>query len=325
VVLINRNQAWNVSRLVESVLRETQPIADANVIFVDSASSDDSVAIASNYDIRVLRLKAGQPLTPAAGRYVGLQHAGSSRYVLFLDGDMELCAGWLLRAIMVLQANPDVAGVTGTVIDVPPNASSSQPTCASVPDGLPENVPFAGGASIYRRDVLTRVGPFNPYLHSDEEPELCLRIRHAGYRIVRLQWPIAYHYVQSSAALATMGARWRRHLYVGSGQIIRHLLGTNLLWPYLHERGYAVIPALALAVGAFALFCGFLTSDWSWLGLWILAALAFVAVDAWRKRSLAKPLGSLVHRLLIVVGTIRGFFIGAHEPATYPAAVDVIK
>jgi len=43
---------------------------------------------------------------------------------------------------------------------------------------------------MYRRAVLEEVGTFNPYLNSDEEPELGLRIRHAGYRILELDHPI---------------------------------------------------------------------------------------------------------------------------------------
>lgn len=326
VVLINRNQAWNVARLIESVLREIEPIGSASVIFVDSASSDESVALASRYSIRVLRLRPEQPLTPAAGRYVGFRYSAGSRYVLFLDGDMELYEGWLTRAVAILNDNREIAGVTGAVLDVEAASLPFDKSRERVPaDGPPRDVPFAGGAALYRRDVLTEVGPFNPYLHSDEEPELCLRIRRAGYRILQLHWPIAYHYVQSRGAIVTLVGRWRRDLYLGYGQIVRQLLGSDLLWPYLRERGYMAIPALGLAVGTMVLIAGLLTSNWHWFAAWVLAVLMFVAVDAYRKRSISKPVGSLVHRLLIVAGTIRGFFVDAPEPNRYPAVVDVIK
>jgi hypothetical protein len=42
--------------------------------------------------------------------------------------------------------------------------------------------------------IADDAGTFNPYLNFDEEPGLCLRIRHAGYRVLLLDCPIVRHY-----------------------------------------------------------------------------------------------------------------------------------
>src|SRR5439155_26492731 len=73
VVLIARNQARNLDRLVQSVLREAP---GAETVLVDSRSTDETVERALEYPIRVLRLREGSALSPAAGRYVGF-HATS--------------------------------------------------------------------------------------------------------------------------------------------------------------------------------------------------------------------------------------------------------
>src|SRR5947207_107298 len=94
VVLITRNQAWNVGRLVKSVLSKASPFLSIEVTLVDSASTDPTVSLACAYPINVVVLDEDQRLSAAAGRYVGYQQSSSSaRFVLFLDGDMELHDG----------------------------------------------------------------------------------------------------------------------------------------------------------------------------------------------------------------------------------------
>ena len=98
VVLISKNQAWNIDRLVTSVLKETEHFPGREIVLVDSASSDQTTEIAARYPISVLKLHPEQRLTAAAGRYVGYHHT-TGDLVLFLDGDMELCSGWLEQAL----------------------------------------------------------------------------------------------------------------------------------------------------------------------------------------------------------------------------------
>ncbi|HYN88791.1 MAG TPA: glycosyltransferase [Ardenticatenaceae bacterium] len=325
VVLISKNQAWNTGRLVESVLRETATLPSIEVVLVDSASTDETAEVAARYPIDVLRLRPDQQLTPAAGRYVGSRHA-TADLVLFLDGDMELAPGWLAQAVRVMDASPDVGVLTGQVIDLLPTAGPEQkpllPDARSV--GL-EEIPYSGGAAMYRRAALDEVGTFNPYLHSDEEPELCIRIRHAGYRVVRLAYPIAYHYSSPGDALSTLVARWRRKLYLGSGEAIRYHLGSDLLWPYLRERGFGLIPGVGLAAGLLAWLVSLTSGQQLWFRLWLLLLLGLIAADALRKRSLYRTVHSLTLRLLVLDGTIRGFLATPHDPRSYPAQFDVIR
>src|SRR5205814_10040498 len=76
------------------------------------------------------------------------------------------------------------------VIELPPSGASVPPSPAPITHGaIPKEVSrvsfVAGGAALYRRSVLEHVGTFNPYLFSDEEPELYIRIRHAGYQVLQ--------------------------------------------------------------------------------------------------------------------------------------------
>src|SRR2546426_902488 len=120
VVLISKNQAWNISRLIESVLHAASCVSSKEIILVDSASTDETVVVAGRYPINILRLQPGQRLSPAIGRYVGYNQT-QGELVLFLDGDMELVPGWLERALNTVANTPRAGAVAGRVIDILPS------------------------------------------------------------------------------------------------------------------------------------------------------------------------------------------------------------
>jgi hypothetical protein len=177
---------------------------------------------------------------------------------------------------------------------------------------------------MYRRDVLESTGSFNPYIHSDEEPELCLRIKHAGHRIATLDAPAVLHFTDRRT-FAGLFARRRRGLYLGQGEIIRLLLHDPLLYSYLRQRGYVVAPLAALAVMAGAVAVSARRRNGTVLGLSAAAAGAFVVAHAVKNRSAHRTAYSLLHRLFIVEGAVRGFVAAPRDPRTYDVSVSLIE
>jgi glycosyltransferase involved in cell wall biosynthesis len=328
VVLITRNQEWNVRRLVQSALdgvRSVEPALGgtsagprAEVVLVDSDSTDATVAVACEYPITVVRLEPGQRLNPAVGRLVGHTVARGSM-LLFLDGDMELVPGWLPSALAYLDGHPDVAVVTGPIVDLPlDGASEDVPMPPAGGEVRAEDVRHGRGAALFRRAMLDAVGSFDPDLYAEEEPELALRIRRAGGRVVRLDRPIAFHYTEPRERIRTLFARRRRRLFLGNGQNLRRLLGEDGLGIYVRERSYGATSlaagAAALAVIALCLVAGGRVG----LGLAAVATLGVLAGQTVRKRSVYGAVHSLVHRAMLVEGTVRGFMLtprGADAPA----------
>ena len=325
VVLITRNQQWNVERLLASVASEASNLEGTEVLLVDSASTDATVDVASHHPIEVLRLRPDQPLTPSAGRFVGYSRI-TADFVLFLDGDMELWPGWLAHALAVMDEHPDVAVVTGETVDMPLHASGLEAP-APLTGVAPKlrTIPYTGGAALHRREVLERVGTFNPYLASDEEPELCMRIRHAGHRIVTTGLPAVRHYTDPPGALSTDIRRWRRGLYVGTGQASRYHLRSGLFWTYTRERSYGLVPGLGLTAGVAAFARSATTRRWASFGLWTTLVTAVVAGDMVRKRSIRATAHTLLWRLLCLHGTVEGFLRRPLNPAAYPARYDMVR
>jgi glycosyltransferase involved in cell wall biosynthesis len=325
VVLISRNQEWNIARLIESVLARTASVAEREIVLVDSASTDRTVEIACGYPVTVLRLSTDQRLTSHAGRYTGFKNT-TGEYVLFLDGDMELYDGWLEKALDVLAQRPEVAGVTGPWIDLPIDTRPGDPAYGQPPQAAEGPMKRFGGAGIYRRAVLDAVGPFNPHLHSDGEPEMCVRIRYAGYKLLQIAHPVAYHYSEPAYKISTLVGRRSRNLYKGTGQAMRYHFSRDfrLFLMYTRERGYAILPGLAVLVGMLGAARGCITGRWRLFKLWSALAGAALAGYAYRRRSVYQMVRGVVLRLFMIEGTIRGFFIPVDAHETYPMRFEVV-
>lgn len=330
VVLITKNQAWNVSRLIESVLEAISPLSSAEVTLVDSASTDETVELARRYPISVLRLPGEQPLSPAIGRYVGYKHA-KSEYILFLDGDTRLVPGWLPRALRTLQENPRAGAVTGRVINLPTSAVAEEPTPPVLKSlrETPREVLWGsyggGGAALYRRSVLEQVGTFNPYLCGDEEPELGLRIRQAGYSFLEVDYPIVHHYNDAPVAFSTVLSRRSRKFLLGIGQGARYNLRSKLLWCWLKERWWGPAATLWSVATLSTLLASLVARDSTWLKMWSLWLFLILGGITIRKRSLVQGLVAIFNWLLMAEGFVRGLLMSPLAPESFQTNLEVIQ
>ena len=248
-----------MDRLVGSVLRELEAVTAAEILLVDSGSEDGTPERAAQHPIGVVRLLPDQPLTAALGRYV---EGGDDRRARAVPRRRHGALPRLARPCAPNDGErPDVAAVAGRVdvpVDTPGTTGHSPEEVVDAwrRDPVPREITNTGGAALHRRSVLEATGSFHPSLRSEEEPELCLRIRDAGHTVLHLDTPIALHYSTPARTVATLLARRRRRLYEGMGQVLRHHAGTPLGRTYLRERGYGVVPGLGLVAGAAALATG---------------------------------------------------------------------
>ena len=326
VVLISKNQAWSIRRLIQSVFQATSFVSSKEIILIDSASTDETVGLASRYPVRIIVLEPGQRLSPAIGRYVGYKQS-RGEYILFLDGDTELIPGWLEHALRVMRETADVGAVTGVVMNLPTSAITQELRESTHNTQTPTSREVlwcnygGGGAAVYRRSVLEQVGTFNPYLSAEEEPELGLRIRHAGYRLLELDHPMAYHYNDAPVAVSTALSRRRRNFHLGIGQAARCHLGTKLFWRWIKERWWDPTAALLMAAGLGSAFLSLLTRNFMWFGFWILGLCLLIGSLTFRKRSLGSALVAAFNWLIMAEGFFRGFLMRPLPPENFHADV----
>lgn len=317
VIIIGKNEEAHLGDCLRSVQAAAAETGGAEIVYVDSASTDRSVEIAQTLGVRVVALPPDWKHTPAAGRYIGFHHT-TGELLMFVDGDCVIERQWLSRALAYF-AEPDVAGVAGYLNDL---------------DEQGRAIPFVGerarvvktlttlrGIAAYRRTALEQVGPFNPHLRSEEEAELALRLRQTGWRLLHLPYQMGFHHrgipqLQAMwrnfklGRVSGVGLTWRYACQNGQGwQFCREQLGTTLLFGLM---------TLLLSPGVAFFALGLFSYAWPFLAL---ATLWMLSV-ALKKRSLNGPVEYVGTHLLILLGLFTGVFMRyLPDPATYPRQV----
>lgn len=307
IVIIARNEESTIGRNLEVIASEIAG-KKAEIILVDSASSDQTVEIARTYPVRIVHLEPGPLLSPSAGRYIGTI-LSRGRFVFFLDGDMILIPGWLEKGLKELEQD-SLAGVAGRIYWVLPGEDLSH----EHPDDFPlGDIKAIGLSAIYRRDALIARGTFNPYIKGEEEIELGFRLIQGGYSLKRVEIPMAYHIDKPR----TVGALNQKAKYfAGTGQILRRYPGTELAGRLISSTAHVFTQQLVLVfvllflLGAFALG----RND---IGGLMLAALAVIlgGLALWKGPS--KILLYLRSLVMISYYMTKGFIAGLPDGAGF--------
>jgi GT2 family glycosyltransferase len=132
-------------------------------------------------------------------------------YVQLIDGDCALQAGWIATAEVALETNPKLAVVCGRRRERAPEASVYNRLCDHEWDTPVGSAKACGGDALMRLAAFKAVGGYNPALIAGEEPDLCVRLRQAGWRIERLDAEMTWH----DADMHRFAQWWRRSQRAG--------------------------------------------------------------------------------------------------------------
>jgi GT2 family glycosyltransferase len=205
-VVIGRNEAPRLPASIASVQRVA-----STTIFVDSGSSDGSAELARHLGCIVVELDQHSGFTAARARNAGFarlrQEQPAITFVQFMDGDCELADGWIDVAIDKLRQEPRIGAVCGRRRERYPDSSRYNRLC-----DIEWNTPVGethscGGDVLMRAAAFAAVGGFKPSLIAGEEPELCYRLRQAGWAVHRIAAEMTLH----DAAITRFGQWWQRN------------------------------------------------------------------------------------------------------------------
>ena len=203
-IAIGRNEGQRLIACLDSL----KAAGLARIIYVDSGSTDGSPTRAAERGAQVVTLDMAQPFTAARARNAGLAALADAPpdLVQLIDGDCTLDPGWITTATAHLAAHPDLAIVCGRRRERHPEASVYNRLCDREWDTPIGEAAACGGDALARHAALAQVGGFDPSLIAGEEPDLCLRLRRAGWRIERIAAEMALH----DAAMTRFSQFWRR-------------------------------------------------------------------------------------------------------------------
>jgi cellulose synthase/poly-beta-1,6-N-acetylglucosamine synthase-like glycosyltransferase len=243
VVAIGRNEGERLQRCLDAI-----PAGVGAVVYVDSASTDDSVAQARRRGVEVVALDMSVPFTAARARNAGLarlrQRWPDLCFVQFVDGDCALDPGWLGKALDALCAAPHVAVVCGRRREIDPAASVFNRLADMEWDTPVGDAEASGGDALIRSSALQEVGGYDGGLIAGEEPEMCARLRARGWVIRRIDAEMTRH----DLAMTRLGQWWRRAVRGGHAYA-----EVSALHPPLWSRQRRSIVAWGMAVPLSAL------------------------------------------------------------------------
>lgn len=208
-VVIGRNEGQRLMACLASIPDDVTP-----VVYVDSGSTDGSVAAARATGATVVPLDMTLPFTAARARNAGLEaldRLGGVDFVQFIDGDCSLQPGWIEAGIAAFREHPEAAAVCGRRRERHPEASVWNRLCDAEWDTPVGETKACGGDVLMRWDAVTAVGGYNPTLIAGEEPELCLRLRAEGWQVWRIPVEMTLH----DAAMTRFGQWWKRSRRAG--------------------------------------------------------------------------------------------------------------
>ncbi len=211
VVVIGRNEGERLRTCLASLAAQ----ATRQVVYVDSGSTDGSVQLARDMGALVAELDRTLPFTAARARNAGfarlLQAVPDLQSVQFVDGDCEVVAGWLSRAENELSNDSSLAVVCGRRRERFRERSIYNRLCDlewDTPIG-PANA--CGGDALMRVAAVRAAEGYDPSLIAGEEPDLCLRMKRLGWKVLRIDAEMTIH----DAAMTRFGQWWRRTLRAG--------------------------------------------------------------------------------------------------------------
>jgi hypothetical protein len=207
IVMVNWNGRPHLARCLPSLMAQTWQ--DFEIVLVDNGSADGSAAFVREQFPPVRLIQNESNLGFAGPSNQGIA-AARGRYVVTLNNDTELPAGWLAALVAAADAHPEMGAFACLVVFDERRDMIDSAGLAVTPAGIgcqrrsgeaardvkePEEVfGVCAAAAMYRRELLEDVGLFDEsYFMYYEDVDLAWRARLRGWRALLVPGALVYH------------------------------------------------------------------------------------------------------------------------------------
>ncbi len=195
VIVCTYNAERTMAACLESLAKLNYP--DYEVIVVNDGSTDGSLAIAERYGYCRIISQPNKGLS--AARNVGAE-AATGEVVAYTDSDCVADPDWLNYLIakmeiaeLVACGGPNFPPPEASLVPAAVAVSPGGPTHVLLSDDVAEHI--AGCNMAFRRDVLLRLGGFDPiYRAAGDDVDICWRFQDAGYNIGFSPAAVVWHF-----------------------------------------------------------------------------------------------------------------------------------
>jgi len=205
-----------------------QTLADFEVIVVDAQSNDGSVEMVRHEFPECILINAGN-IGPIRANNLGLYTATGEYVVLDLNSDDVVSSSWLANLLGVMERDNSIgiAGgkryvygsnridSVGGSIDFFTASTPALGVRRRAPSDLIVDVDYVP-VMMMRKRIIKEIGVLDEvYEFYFEEPDICLRAKRAGYRIVSVTTAVHWHYGSASIGMFSR----RKYYYMRRNQI----------------------------------------------------------------------------------------------------------
>lgn len=200
IVVAAYNAQETIEPLIKSLLELDYP--NKEIIIVNDGSTDKTAEIIKKYPVILIN----QPNQGAsAARNNGLNHA-KSEIIAYTDSDCVVARDWLKNLIKHFD-DPEVGAVTGQTIFATDNHCTSWVRSLDIEERNNSRKKYTrlanGPNSAFRRDLLKKIGGFNPKWFHAEDTEVSYNIWKEGFKIIYEPNAIVHHVPENN---------WRKYL-----------------------------------------------------------------------------------------------------------------
>ena len=191
--------SYNAERTMEPCLASLERLnyPDYEVIVVNDGSTDHTLEIAQRFNYCRIISQPNKGLSVA--RNVGAE-AATGEIVAYTDSDCVADPDWLTYLVakmetaqLVACGGPNFPPPENSLVPAAVAVSPGGPTHVLLSDDVAEHI--AGCNMAFRRDVLLRMGGFDPiYRAAGDDVDICWRFQDAGYTIGFSAAAVVWHF-----------------------------------------------------------------------------------------------------------------------------------
>ena len=194
VIVPVRDGESTIADGLDSILATDYPADRREILVIDNGSSDGTAALIQARPVTYLR-EAKRGVSSARNRGIA---ESRGEILAFVDADCLVEPQWLTELVRPFE-DPAVGSVGGDLRHAPPTTAAERQAARMLGNWQrfaftsDPAYPITANAA-YRRDVLDRIGPFDPHMTRAQDVELGLRFQeHSGLRLAYAERATALH------------------------------------------------------------------------------------------------------------------------------------
>lgn len=224
VIIITKNEEETIKDCLQSVIEAVRFSIKHNVFFtaeiilVDSASSDRTLEIARTFPVTILEMPRTWKVSAAAGRYFGVKHS-RGKYISMVDGDTTIRKDWYEKGFATLRANKMIAGVCGRYLEHIKTKSVTEKLIYDAEFSHKTGEIDTISVGLFRKKAVLDIGSYNPHFAAAEDKEFTKRGLMKNYRFIRIDDFEGEHFTSGKGdKIYTFIDYLKRFLWYGTGE-----------------------------------------------------------------------------------------------------------